>query len=68
MTTPLAQLSNDDIELDIYHNYRSVTKSASLWANTEELWAEFDSTVVAVMRNVVQRDMNRHGGLLRARA
>jgi hypothetical protein len=32
------------------------------------LRAEFDSTVVAVMRNVVQRDMNRHGGLLRARA
>lgn len=47
MTSPLAQLSNDDIELDIYHNYRSVTKSASLWANTEELWAEFDARVAS---------------------
>ena len=47
MTSPLAQLSNDDIELDIYHNYRSMTKSASLWANTEELWAEFDARVAS---------------------
>ena len=35
---------------------------------TNNLWAELDRAVVAVMRNVVQRDMNRHGGLLRARA
>jgi hypothetical protein len=33
-----------------------------------DLRAEFNSAVVAVMRNVVQCDMNRHGGLLRARA
>ena len=47
MTNPITKLTNDDIELDIYHNYRSVTKSASLWANTEELWAEFDARVAS---------------------
>ena len=35
-------------------------------AQANDLRAEFDSAVIAVMRNVVQRDMNRHGGLLLA--
>lgn len=38
-------MTNDELELAIERNYRSTTHSVSLWADTQNLWAEFDARV-----------------------